>query len=117
MLRNRVGAISREALAAADNDLVEVRVAELRDSPSAVVRTYDLLHFKALHQLLFQDVYMWAGEFDQLLSESGRGLAWDAIALIELHRACHIARAEQNIEPLRLMFARIVNDAPAYIFD
>ncbi|MET4048869.1 MULTISPECIES: Fic family protein [unclassified Rhodococcus (in: high G+C Gram-positive bacteria)] len=188
VLRNRVGATTRETLAGAENDLVEVRVAELRNNPSAVTRTYDLDHLKALHQYLFQDVYLWAGElrtvgiekenesfmppgdigrpvayiagqiaetkhlrsisnadlpgclaemydfvnfahpfregngrtqrefFDQLLSESGRGLAWDAIELAELHRACHLARAEQNMEPLRTMFAKIVDDDPAYRF-
>ncbi|MBY4228306.1 Fic family protein [Rhodococcus fascians] len=188
VLRNRVGATTRETLAAAENDLVEVRVAELRDNPSAMMRTYDLAHLQALHWHLFQDVYLWAGElrtvgiekedesfmtpgdigrpidyiaaqiaeteqlrsisnadlpgrlaemydfinfahpfregngrtqrefFDQLLSESGRGLAWDAIALTELHRACHLARAEQNLEPLRTMFAKIVDDDPAYHF-
>lgn len=151
VLRNRVGARSKETLAAAENDLVEVRVAELREGSGAVKRTYDLAHLKALHRYLFQDVYLWAGElrtvgiekegesfmtaddigrpvdyiaaqvadtkqlrsitdadlpfrlaemydvinfahpfregngrtqrgfFDQLLSESGRGLAWDAI--------------------------------------
>ncbi|WP_183130110.1 Fic family protein [Rhodococcus sp. SBT000017] len=188
VLRNRVGATTREALAAAENDLVEVRVAELRNNPIAVMRTYDLDHLKALHKYLFQDVYLWAGElrtvgiekenesfmtpgdigrpvayiaeqiaetkqlrsisnadlpgrlaemydfvnfahpfregngrtqrefFDQLLSESGRGTAWDAIELTELHRACHLARAEQNIQPLRTMFAKIVDDDPAYRF-
>lgn len=55
--------------------------------------------------------------FDQQLSESGRGVAWDAIELTELHRTCHhLARAEQNIEPLRTMFAKIVDDGPAYLF-
>lgn len=54
--------------------------------------------------------------FDQLLSESGRGLAWDAIELTELHHACHLARPEQTIEPLRPMFAKIVDDDPAYRF-
>ncbi len=62
VLRNRVGATTREALAAAENDLVEVRVAELRNNPIAVMRTYDLDHWKALHKYLFQDVYLWAGE-------------------------------------------------------
>jgi cell filamentation protein len=57
VLRNRVGATSKEALAAAENDLVEVRVAELRENSGAVKRTYDLVHLKALHRYLFRDVY------------------------------------------------------------
>lgn len=186
VLRNRVGATSRDELAAAENDLVEVRVAELRDNPGAIARTYDLTHLKALHGYLFQDVYDWAGDlrtvgiekagesfmppydlgrpvsfvtaqiaetrqlrtissedlparlaemydyinfahpfregngrtqrefFDQLLSESGRGLAWNLIDLTELHEACHVARAESDTNPLRVMFDRIIDDDPAY---
>lgn len=38
--------------------------------------------------------------FDQLLAESGRGLAWDLIELPELHGACHRARADSDIAPL-----------------
>ncbi|MGH3802124.1 MAG: Fic/DOC family protein, partial [Pseudonocardiaceae bacterium] len=173
----------------AENDLVEVRVAELREDSAAVLRTYDLPHLQALHRYLFQDVYEWAGElrtvgiekagesfippqdiarpvahideriaesqrlrsieddelpnqlaymydyinfahpfregngrtqrefFDQLLAESGRGLAWDLIELTGLHDACHSARAEGDIEPLRQIFRQIVDDDPAYFFD
>lgn len=189
VLRNRVGATTRDALEVAENDLVEIRVAELRDNPDLVARTYDLLHLQALHRYLFQDVYEWAGDlrtvgiekadesfmtpddigrpvgyiavqiaetrqlrtisnedlparlaemydyinfahpfregngrsqrefFDQLLSESGRGLAWDLIELAELHGACHLARADNDIDPLRVMFARIIDDDPAYFYN
>jgi cell filamentation protein len=189
VLRNRVGATTREALIDAENDLVEIRVAELRDDPAGVSRTYDLPHLQALHRYLFQDVYDWAGElrtvgiekagesfippldvarpvvhiaeqiaqsqrlcslgddelpnqlaymydyinfshpfregngrtqrefFDQLLAESGHGLAWDLIEITDLHGACHVARAEGELKPLRQIFRRIVDDDPAYFFD
>ncbi|MDI9895671.1 hypothetical protein QM797_13175 [Rhodococcus sp. IEGM 1381] len=45
------------------------------------------------------------------MSESSRGLAWDAIKLTELRRSYHRARADPDTEPLSVMFARIV-----YIF-
>lgn len=189
VLRNRVGATTGEDLADAENDLVEVRVAELRDNPTLVLpRSYDLAHLRALHRYLFQDVYEWAGElrtvgikkagedfipprdiarpvahiaaqivsaqqlrafsneqlprelaymydyvnfahpfregngrtqrefFDQLLSESGRGLAWNLIDKTELHDACHVARADSNLEPMRALFTRILDDEPAYLY-
>ncbi|WP_342661657.1 putative protein adenylyltransferase Fic (plasmid) [Rhodococcus ruber] len=188
VLRSRVGATTRDELADAENDLVEVRVAELREAPELVMRTYDLMHLQALHRFLFQDVYEWAGElrtvgieragesfippgdiarpvahiaakiaesdllralsdeqlpdevtymydyinfahpfregngrtqrefFDQLLSESGRGLAWNLIDKSVLHHACHVARADGDLGPLREMFARIVDDEPAYLY-
>jgi cell filamentation protein len=62
LLRNKVGATTVVQLWAAENDLVEYRLAELRERPWLVSRTYDLAHLKALHRQLFQDVYEWAGE-------------------------------------------------------
>ncbi|MFD9669937.1 Fic/DOC family protein [Rhodococcus sp. NPDC059968] len=189
VLRNRVGATTDDELINAENDLVEVRVAELRADPSVVSRTYDLVHLQALHRYLFQDVYEWAGDlrtvgiekegesfippreiarpieyvaeqlnelrhigsvtkqalsgklayvydfvnfahpfregngrtqrefFDQLLAESGRGLAWNLIGLSELHAACHAARADLDLEPLCALFRRIVDDEPSYLYD
>lgn len=55
--------------------------------------------------------------FDQLLSESGRGLAWDKIDMTELHRACHIARSDLDIAPLTAIFIRIIDDYPAYDYN
>jgi len=189
VLRNRVGATTSEQLADAENDLVEVRVAQLRVAPVFVDRTYNLAHLRNLHRFLFQDVYEWAGDlrtvglekggesfcppaaierpvahiadviaesdrlrrtsdealpkklaymydyinyahpfregngrtqrefFDQLLSESERGLAWDRIDKAELHTACHIARADDDLAALRTLFSRIVDDEPAYFYD
>ncbi|BCN66504.1 cell filamentation protein Fic (plasmid) [Prescottella equi] len=188
VLRNRVGATTVAGLAAAENDLVEIRVAELRADSTPVPRTYDLVHLQAVHRYLFQDVFEWAGElrtvgiekagesfippldiarpvahvadeiartdqlrgvadaqlpdrlaylydyinfahpfregngrtqrefFDQLMSESGRGLAWNLIGKTELHHACHVARAAGDLEPLCTMFARIVDNEPAYLY-
>lgn len=188
VLRNRVGATTRADLADAENDLVEIRVAELRADPSYVPRTYDLAHLQSLHRFLFQDVYVWAGDlrtvgiekagesfappegilrpvahiaddiaqterlrgvdgdalmtklaymydyinyahpfregngrtqrelFDQLLSETGRGLAWNLIDKAELHDACHTARASFDLNPLRALFGRLVDGDPAYLF-
>lgn len=63
VLRNRVGAQTIEELQNAENDLVEARIIELRESPEILgARTYDLPFLQAVHRQLFQDVYVWAGD-------------------------------------------------------
>jgi len=187
VLRNKVGALTIAELASAENDLFEFRLAELRERPSIVERTWDLAHLRSLHQHLFQDIYEWAGDlrtvgiakgggesfapplsidrpinyvagqiqekalltsltdvslvtvltdlydyanfahpfregngrtqrefFNQLMAESGRGLNWSLIEMDTLHTACHVARTDANVGPLREIFEVIVSDDPAY---
>ena len=55
VLRNRVGADAIEALSDAENDLVEARIIELRESPGLLGdRTYDLTFLQAIHRQLFK---------------------------------------------------------------
>ena len=137
MLRNRLGIADVDTLRVAENDLLEVRLAELREHPESVARTYDLEHLKALHRHLFQDVYDWAGELRtvglakgggesfippldisrpvaQLLAESGHGLEWRRIEMGQLHTACHIARNENDPAPLTEIFRITLTDMPGY---
>ncbi|HEY3514524.1 MAG TPA: Fic family protein [Kribbella sp.] len=60
VLANKVGARTRQELADAENDLVEVRALELAAKP--VKPTFDENHLRAIHRRLFGDVYEWAGE-------------------------------------------------------
>lgn len=60
LLRNLVGARTKDALDRAEGALTYIRAAELQAHP--VRATGDLEEFKALHRQLFQDVYAWAGE-------------------------------------------------------
>jgi len=63
ILRNRVGARTLDELQNAENDLVEARLIELRETPGLLGdRSYDLRFFRAIHRQLFRDVYDWAGE-------------------------------------------------------
>jgi hypothetical protein len=56
VLRNRVGAETIQALRDAENDLVEPRIIELRQSPGILGdRTYHLAYLQAIHRQLFQD--------------------------------------------------------------
>lgn len=60
ILRSRVGALTREELRDAENDLVEARVIELREAPDLLGnRSYDLVYLQAIHRQLFQYVYEW----------------------------------------------------------
>jgi cell filamentation protein len=60
VLANKVGARTREDLAAAENDLVEARALELAAKP--LKPTFDEDHLRAIHRRLFGDVYEWAGQ-------------------------------------------------------
>jgi len=63
VLANKLGLTTSAELRDAENDLLEIRVAELRASPLIVRQTFDASHLCALHRQLFQDVYEWAGQF------------------------------------------------------
>jgi cell filamentation protein len=72
VLRNRVGANAIDTLRDAENDLVEARVIELRESPGLLGhRSYDLAYLRAIHRYLFQDVYVWAGDLRTVGIEKG----------------------------------------------
>ncbi len=60
LLRNLVGALTKEALSDAEGDLAFTRLVQLMDRPPAA--TGDLAELQAVHRHLFQDVYAWAGE-------------------------------------------------------
>ncbi len=60
LLRNLVGARTKQEFEAAEGALVVARALQLRDHP--VRSTGDLDEFRAIHRHLFQDVYAWAGE-------------------------------------------------------
>lgn len=60
ILRNKVGAHTREELVTAEAALTFARAIELSDTP--VLASGDLAEFRAIHKHLFQDVYDWAGE-------------------------------------------------------
>lgn len=54
--------------------------------------------------------------FDILLSERSSGFDWEKTDLDELHNACHEARAHSELGGLIAMFAKILDDEPAYDF-
>ena len=60
LLRNLIGARTKEALEEAEGDLSFTRLMQLMERPPK--STGDLAELQAIHQYLFQDVYEWAGQ-------------------------------------------------------
>ncbi|WP_200960500.1 Fic family protein [Oerskovia sp. Root22] len=60
LLRNLVGARTKEELDKVEGDLVFTRLVPLMEQP--VAATGDLRELRAIHKHLFQDVYEWAGQ-------------------------------------------------------
>jgi len=60
VLINKAGIRDQEALDAFEADVTAVRMLELIENP--VGGCFDLVHLRAIHKHLFQDVYEWAGE-------------------------------------------------------
>jgi cell filamentation protein len=61
VLINKPGITDADELAAFEADATAVRMLELLEEPLA--GSFDVLHLKAIHRHLFQDVFDWAGEF------------------------------------------------------
>jgi cell filamentation protein len=60
LLRNRVGARTKDALEEAEGDLSFTRLMQLMEHPPK--SSGDLAELQAIHRYLFQDVYEWAGQ-------------------------------------------------------
>ena len=118
VLRNLVGATTAVDLRDAENDLVEYRIAELRERPDLVSRTYDAQHLKALHRQLFQDVYEWAGEFRTVGLAKGEGEDTSFIPPLEIELPiAHVAQRIIDSDRLRnVERANLVREA-AYLYD
>lgn len=118
MLVNKLGLTTVEALQAAENDLVEARVAELRARPSLVPRTYDLAHLKSLHRHLFQDVYEWAGDLRTVGIAKGEGDDTSFMPPFEIERpVAHVADRIAASDHLRTTSPADLVDELAYLYD
>ena len=86
-LYNKVVAHSAEELKERENTFVNLRMAELKESP--VQGKLDFAHLKEIHHRLFQDVYDWAGkarlDFDAAKQDyqGGRSYAFTPSAQIQ----------------------------------
>lgn len=116
MLRNKVNALTVEELRDAENDLLEVRLAELRAEPSLVDRTYDLEHLQAIHRYLFQDVYEWAGELRTVGITKGTGESFMPPLGIE-QPFQHVQQRIRESDRLRNLEGDRLSSEVAYLYD
>lgn len=116
VLRNRLGIATAEALGNAENDLVEARLIELRESPALLGdRNYDLTFFQNVHRHLFQDVYEWAGELRTVGIEKGRE-SFCPPRSISLPMA-HVAQRVSELNRLAGVARPHLPSAVAYLYD
>lgn len=116
VLRNKLGLTDSAALSAAENDLVEFRVAELRERPELVTWTFDLTHLQGLHGQFFQDVYEWAGELRTVGLAKGGGESF--IPPGDIARpVAHVAERIADTNQLRDLPDEDLPEVVAYLYD
>lgn len=101
VLRNLLGATTRDQLALFEGDLTTSRTIQVQAN-SLVAHTRDLDEVRALHRHLFQDLFTWAGEIRTIDMRRGEGQFFAPCAFIETN-AFHLfadLRAENHLNGL-----------------
>jgi cell filamentation protein len=104
LLRNLIGARTKDALEEAEADLSFARLMQLMEHPPRA--TGDLAELRAIHRYLFQDIYGWAGQtrtVDIRKNVKGAGF-FLPVAMID--RAASFAAAELRDENMLRGLAR-----------
>ena len=81
VLRNIPDLHDSQRLAAFEANATTARLAELDAAP--LKGEFDVAHLKAIHKYIFQDVYVWAGEF-RTVNVSKGGSLFGAAPFVEL---------------------------------
>lgn len=116
VLRNLLGVEDSQVLADAENDLVEFRIAELREQPDRVQRTFDLPHLQAVHRQLFQDVYEWAGDLRTVGLAKGGGESF--VPPDDIWRPVdHVVQRIRESDYLRALAEDRIAHEVAYLYD
>ena len=99
VLRNLLDIRDPEQLAALEANATAARLIELDAAPLA--GGFDVKHLKAIHQHIFQDVYLWAGEFRTVNISKG-GHLFGVAAFVEpaLHEVLCKLPGERHLEGL-----------------
>lgn len=104
ILRNLIGAETRDALSVAEGDLVFARLVQLTERPPA--GTGDLVELQEIHRQLFQDVFEWAGELRTVDIRKREEGAEPFLPVQMIERAAGFAagelRADNNLRNMRL---------------
>jgi len=88
VLRNRLGLRTAEELQAAEREITHAALIFLRESP--VAPGYDLVHLRAIHRMIFGDIYDWAGQLRTVAIAKG---SWFCLPQYTESSAAEIFRA------------------------
>ena len=73
-LINKLGITDENQLAVIEADITFAKTSQLEEKP--VCGKFDLEHYKAIHRILFEDLYDWAGKFRTInISKKGTNFA------------------------------------------
>ncbi len=88
-LINKFGVKDEKVLSVLEADITFAKSAQLEFEP--VKGEFDIVHYKAIHKFLFEDLYDWAGEFRRInLSKKEHGL----LTAINLTKQVHVCFQE-----------------------
>lgn len=97
VLKNRRDIRDPERLSLFEMDMVTRRLLELAVRPLS--GGFDAEHLQAIHRYLFQDVYVWAGEFRTVrIAKSGDLFALPEYIVSSLEKTCDELKAEGHLE-------------------
>ena len=71
VMRNIPGIDNSDVLRMFEYNSTEYFEKKLKKDPGLIAHTYDAEHLKAIHGYLFQDVYVWAGEYRTVNMDKG----------------------------------------------
>jgi cell filamentation protein len=110
VLRNLADLRERDKLQHFERDMTTLRLRELERTP--VNATFDAAHVKEIHRRVFQDVYVWAGEYRTVgISKLGRNFA--PVSSKEYPDLG--ARVIHALQPLRETEGRVVSDKASFV--
>lgn len=117
-MRNIPGILEPKELEVVEYGVTSQRMTALYLRPSIVEHTYDAAHLCSIHRYLFQDIYVWAGEYRSVtLRKQGDPGFFAGIDQIDdyLHDANRIVKSTNWSGLDRSSFASAAADVFAYI--
>lgn len=85
-LRNKLGERNARVLARREFVRTSIRAQQIESGAVTIPRTYDGAHLRAIHRHLFEDIYVWAGEYRTVNMFKGPGREFADVTTGELER-------------------------------
>jgi cell filamentation protein len=100
VLRNLAGIRDENRLSQFESDHFFARILELHENP--IQGFFDSSHLRRIHQYLFQDVYVWAGEFRTVpIAKGDSFFALPEHIATELQKLCDELAGENALREIR----------------